>query len=139
MNRRVHIIFDVLTLACYFIFLYITLCTPTPAGVKILLFPYSDKILHACQFAGFSLIICRFLWNYFPSIGRYWILFISISVAVICGGTSEFIQMSVPGRFADIGDAVSDAVGALIAAFVWNFILLKNTDSSKIVETPVID
>ena len=71
-----------------------------------------DKLVHATAFGGFATI----LWI---GLGSRWPL--AIWAAMVCvGALDETHQLFVPGRDAEIFDAVADAVGSGIALAVAN-------------------
>ncbi len=69
----------------------------------------SDKFLHALAFGVLAVLWARAL-----GFERRALL-LAFLFSVLWGILDEFHQSFVPGRFASIGDAAADAVGALVA------------------------
>jgi VanZ family protein len=79
----------------------------------------SDKLLHAVEFGGLVILLCRMLrvWAPTQSLGR--IACMSILVAICYGAIDEIHQSMVAHRVADVADLVADTLGALLAAWGW--------------------
>jgi VanZ family protein len=78
-----------------------------------------DKALHAVEYGGLGVLLALALgvWNA-PQQG--WRVGLAIALGAVYGASDELHQLFVPGRDAEIGDAVADAVGtALGAGAVW--------------------
>lgn len=76
-----------------------------------------DKLAHALAFGTLSLTCGRALFAYGRS--RLTAAVLGAAIAIVYGLTDELHQASVPGRSPDVLDLVADAVGAMVAAFVW--------------------
>jgi VanZ family protein len=79
----------------------------------------SDKLLHAVEFAGLTLLLCRALRAHAPTWSLRGIALISVVVAVCFGAIDEGHQLLVQQRIADMADLAADSVGALLAAWAW--------------------
>jgi VanZ family protein len=79
----------------------------------------SDKLLHAVEFGGLSLLLCRALWAQVPGCPRRSVALMSVLITIGYGISDELHQWFVPGREADVADVVADSLGALGAAWVW--------------------
>ena len=73
------------------------------------LFWWSDKVLHALEYAVLSFLLGRAL----GIEGRKGVL-IAVVIASLYGHTDEFHQSFVPGREATAGDWLADTVGAAL-------------------------
>ena len=79
----------------------------------------SDKLLHAAEFGGLTLLLCRALRAYAPTRSQRFIACICVVVAVCYGVIDEGHQLLVQQRLADMADLAADSVGALLAAWAW--------------------
>jgi VanZ family protein len=122
LTKRPRLILDVGIIVAYSVFLFVILCAPNVRPPGFLDFPYSDKLIHACQFAILAFLICRFFLRHSAEIRRSWIFIASVSITASYGAVTELIQKAVPGRVADVGDVAADTVGALLAASIWLFL-----------------
>jgi VanZ family protein len=79
-----------------------------------------DKALHATEYAGFALLLCRAL----RGEGLAWSR--SVALAVILAGvyaaTDEWHQLFVPERSADIADWLADMAGATAGSTLYRLI-----------------
>lgn len=78
-------------------------------------FAWDDKLQHGLAYAVLAALVWRALG---PGRPRWWMLGISILVAVIYGALDEWHQSLVPGRECSISDWSTDAFGATAAALV---------------------
>lgn len=74
-----------------------------------------DKIVHT----GFWFVLCWLAWRAFRyqekfPIARNHALTLAIALSIVYGILDEVHQLYVPGRWADIYDAVADTTGALL-------------------------
>ncbi len=104
--------------------LYIVLITmlsimPTSDMPNIIVFPYFDKLVHLCMYAGLSFLLL-WLWDENPNKRKYWkILFIVFG----CGLLMEIIQeISHLGRSFDILDITANLLGFLPGLLSWKLI-----------------
>lgn len=78
----------------------------------------ADKIAHAVQYAVLGFVACRALEpRGRPSRARYVVL--AAVAAAAYGISDEIHQHYSPGRQVEVWDAVADALGAGIGAFLW--------------------
>ncbi len=84
---------------------------------------YEDKLEHAIAYAFFAVLICRAL--YFQQTYLFWQrnhLSLSFVLGTLYGISDEFHQSFVPGRTADVYDAIADGVGCIIGVYIfWYF------------------
>jgi VanZ family protein len=92
------------------IFAFSSLSNPLPGLVLRL----SDKVLHAIEYAGLSLLITLALLASNVSVRRA--LAIAVVAASLYAATDELHQRFVPGRHRDPWDWVADTIGAGLAA-----------------------
>ncbi len=79
------------------------------------LFPHQDKVAHAAMF----FVQCWLLWRAFTHQQRLrrlksWALLLAFLVSTAYGAVHELYQRDVPGRTADVYDAVANGTGALL-------------------------
>jgi VanZ family protein len=79
----------------------------------------SDKVIHAIEFGGLAVLLCRALRAQAPSCSLRLVALVSILATIGYGLTDEFHQLFVPARTADLADAAADSLGALLAAWSW--------------------
>lgn len=72
--------------------------------------PQFDKVEHVATFAVLA-FLARFAYRGHPA----WGVFVAL---VLYGSAVEVAQRNIPGRSAEVLDAVADAVGALVAFWV---------------------
>ena len=76
-----------------------------------------DKVLHALVYSvlgGLVFLAVRRTW----ALKTSWLIGLSALLAVAYGLTDEFHQLFVPGRCADLQDALADGIGGLFGAVV---------------------
>jgi VanZ family protein len=76
-----------------------------------------DKALHAGEYAGLALLICRA----FRGDGTGWARAFAASVVLTCmyAATDEWHQWMVPGREVDWHDWIADGVGAVLGSALY--------------------
>jgi VanZ family protein len=79
----------------------------------------SDKLLHALEFGGLTVLLCRALWVQMVTRSARHVAIMSVLTAVCYGLVDEAHQLLVPQRLADFADLVADGCGALLAAWAW--------------------
>lgn len=77
----------------------------------------SDKLLHAIEYAGFAVLLCRA----FRGEGLRWWPSVALAVLVASGyaATDEWHQRLVPGRESGLPDWTADTIGAAIGSGVY--------------------
>ena len=101
---------------------------PLPDSV---LFPGSDKILHACAFGCFAFAFSYWLdsgmWKAKPAA-----CILIVCIAAACYGASDEIhQIFVPGRDASVYDWIADCTGALAASLVRTALMRRKKHMNK--------
>jgi VanZ family protein len=79
----------------------------------------SDKLLHALEFGGFTVLLCRALRAQMVTRSSLHVAMVSVLVAVCYGLVDEAHQLLVPQRLPDVTDLAADGCGALLAAWGW--------------------
>ena len=76
-----------------------------------------DKVLHATEYAGLALLLCR-AWR---GEGCRWLTACALAVTVACfyAVTDEWHQGLVPGRDTDVHDWLADTVGGSIGSVLY--------------------
>lgn len=83
---------------------------PTP-----MLFPHQDKVFHA----GAYFIMAMLAWaSFYQLMSKNWAFLISVIFCSVYGGTDEWHQSFVEGRFSDVADWLADTLGAMIAMMI---------------------
>jgi VanZ family protein len=72
-----------------------------------------DKLLHLIEYGGLGFLLGLAL-SQQRSVGWRDILFWSALVGLLYGGSDELHQSFVPGRDAEVGDMMADALGCLL-------------------------
>jgi VanZ family protein len=134
LTKSARLILDFSIIFGYSAFLFVILCAPHLRQPRLLDFPHSDKVIHACQFAVLSFLICRFFLRHRAGMGRFRIFISSVLISAGYGAVTELIQKFVPGRTADVADAGADAAGAILAASV---LLLARQSAGRKSQEPV--
>jgi len=75
-------------------------------------FPLIDKILHLFLYAGFGVCVTYSLIR-LSRIKAWRQLLVLVLLGIVLGGLDEVHQMFVPGRSADVADAIADILGIL--------------------------
>jgi VanZ like family len=88
-------------------------------GARLLSIGVSDKLLHAIEFGGLTLLLCRALRAYTPARSQRFIALISVVAAIGYGAIDEGHQLFVTQRLAEMADLAADGGGALLAAWGW--------------------
>jgi VanZ family protein len=78
-----------------------------------------DKAGHFVEFLLLAVLSSRALHRTFPALALAWVVVISGVFGFLYGTVDEYQQSFVPGRMADILDAVADAAGAFAGAGVY--------------------
>jgi len=84
--------------------------------------PFADKLAHAGIYFILGFLLARAIRNSLPAIIGGKQAFYASFVGFLYGALDEWHQSFVPLRHADFGDAVVDAIGAVVGAVV--FIML---------------
>jgi VanZ family protein len=79
----------------------------------------SDKVLHAVEFAGLSILVCRALQTQLPSRPLWFVAVMSVLMSTGYGALDETHQLMVAHRVTDVTDLLADGVGASLAAWGW--------------------
>ncbi len=74
-----------------------------------------DKVLHALVYSVFG-ALCFLAVRRTWALKTSWLIGLSALLAVAYGLTDEFHQLFVPGRSADLHDALADGIGGLLGA-----------------------
>jgi VanZ family protein len=79
-----------------------------------------DKALHATEYTGFALLLCRAL----RGEGLRWWRSIALAVIVasVYAATDEFHQLFVIGRTADVEDWLADVVGGAAGSSLYRLV-----------------
>jgi VanZ family protein len=93
--------------------------TPFPSLPPSLL--SHDKLLHALAFAVLSALLVGAFARGAARVART--LAVAALLATVYGATDEWHQLHVPGRDAELGDLVADAVGAVAGALAAGVLL----------------
>jgi VanZ family protein len=80
-----------------------------------------DKALHATEYAGFALLLCRAL----RGEGLRWWRSVALALllASTYAATDEWHQLFVAGRTADVADWLADVVGAAAGSSIYRLII----------------
>ena len=92
----------------YAVFLFIVSVIPVSGAPRV---PYLDKVVHLCEYWLFAWILTRGRSRTRTSRWNIW------GIATLYGVLIEGIQACIPWRSAELMDAASNAVGALIGVF----------------------
>jgi VanZ family protein len=107
--------------------LYIAIITtlsiiPAPDMPTIIVFPYFDKLVHLCMYAGLSFLML-WVWNEKTNKNKYLLILL---IAFGCGLLMEFIQeISHLGRSFDILDIIANLLGFIPGLLFWRIIKSK--------------
>jgi VanZ family protein len=94
-------------------------CLSSLPGKSIPSVRVSDKLLHAVEFGGLALLLCRALRAQAPSRSLRLVALVSVLLVVGYGVTDEVHQLFVPERASDLADVAADGLGALLVAWGW--------------------
>jgi VanZ family protein len=87
---------------------------PPPQGADGLMgIPY-DKLMHVVAFGFLQWLVFRALRYELPKAPRLKLALAATALAAAIGVFLEVYQMALPDRSADAGDALADAIGAVI-------------------------
>jgi VanZ family protein len=76
-----------------------------------------DKLLHAIEYGGLALLVCRALAG--EGLGWRASVLLAVAFASIYGATDEFHQLFVPGRDSSVVDWTADAFGSTLGALAY--------------------
>ncbi|MEJ2154974.1 MAG: VanZ family protein [Desulfobacteraceae bacterium] len=101
-----------------------------PSPEQLPSFQYSDKLLHLTAYAILAFLFCRA----FNSTGRWrnrrrMVFLFGVVAATLYGMSDEWHQSFVPGRFAEIGDAMADFAGSLVGSWIYLHYLSRRSRS----------
>ena len=108
----------------YCLFIFVLSSQPRPR-----LFPglfLKDKVLHVLEFSVLGFLFLRGLRNSRFRNKRGLIIATSVLLTVLYGIGDEIHQPYVPYRTGDIGDALSDCIGAILGVYVYHRLLENN-------------
>ncbi len=93
-----------------------------------MLFPHQDKLFHA----GAYFIMAILAWASFRHLtSKKRVFLISVIFCSLYGGTDEWHQSFVEGRFADVADWLADTLGAMIAMIMLHQLIPRFLKSEK--------
>jgi VanZ family protein len=81
-------------------------------------FPLQDKGLHALEFAVLGFLLAHATLRTWPFHAWWRVAALAVVIGVAWGVLDELHQALVPGRHADLLDAVADSVGVVIGVVV---------------------
>ena len=91
-----------------------------PSPEQLPTFKFSDKLLHMTAYAVLAILFCRAFNGANRWRNRRRVLFLfSVAATTAYGLSDEWHQSFVPGRNAEIGDAVADFAGSLIGSWIY--------------------
>ena len=106
----------------YLLIFYLSSQSYPDQSLPSFIFGFGDKILHACEYGIFGILLYRAFKQTTDTAG-------SMSLAIICviafGISDEVHQWFVPQRQADLWDLVADTFGAALMILGWVFITEK--------------
>ncbi len=85
-------------------------------------FPFRDKGIHFVEYGILGWLCARATAGTWPGAPRWKTAALAATIATLWGLSDECHQFFVPGRSAEIGDAVADLLGAVAGAALWNAI-----------------
>ncbi|HPT07681.1 MAG TPA: VanZ family protein [Candidatus Omnitrophota bacterium] len=100
---------------------YIFYCS-TISGADIpSLFPYEDVVFHLVVYLILAFLFSRALKQSFGAVSLKRIFLWSVVFAIIYGISDEIHQIYAVGRTPDIGDVMTDGVGACIGSLLYQW------------------
>ena len=108
----------------YAVIIFLLSSRPLPSAVVV--FDINTKILHMVEFFLLAVLLFRAINN---SQLKEYSYSLTILLTAIYGFLDEIHQGFVPGRFAELGDALADTFGGCLTLF--NLLIPKNTKISK--------
>jgi VanZ family protein len=87
---------------------------PPPEGAGDVIGVPSDKLLHASAFLVLTLLTARAVRYELPRGGHRTRVGLAVSASVAVGVLLEVYQLALPDRSASVGDAIADAIGAML-------------------------
>lgn len=88
-----------------------------PATVEI---PFIDKFEHLVEYAFFGILLTRALNNSALGLSRLNVFAWAIIIAFIYSISDEMHQVFVPGRSADLFDALFDLIGSGLGVYIYS-------------------
>lgn len=82
-------------------------------------FPMRDKVVHTFEYGLLGLLVARAAFITWPDRATIRIVAFAALIATTFGVSDEIHQSFVPGRSAELLDAVADFVGASLGATTW--------------------
>jgi VanZ family protein len=79
----------------------------------------SDKVVHAIEFGGLTLLLCRALRAQVPTRSPHYVALVSILATIGYALGDEAHQLFTPQRTADMADVTADSLGTLLTAWGW--------------------
>lgn len=80
-------------------------------------FPYRDKVVHVFEYGALGLLFARACFATWPTRAPARLVAVAVLLTTTFGVGDEVHQSFVPGRSADLVDALADLVGACLGAF----------------------
>ncbi len=82
-------------------------------------FHRADLVIHAIEYAIFSLCVLKYLQTLGILAKKRWMYFMPILLTAVIGAANEGIQYFVPGRFPTVSDGVANVIGAMVPVLIW--------------------
>lgn len=82
-------------------------------------FTFSDKLAHVAEYFVLGVLLWRALVASAPDASLRSIGFGTIGLGVLIAIGDEFLQSFIPGRVSGAADVVADAIGVIVARFVY--------------------
>ena len=120
-----------LVVAAYAALVFVLSVAPISPGVSI---PHLDKVAHLCEYLVFAYLLVqaiRATWH-----GERAYLLWAWIYATSYGLLMELIQIMVPWRSAELGDALANAVGAALGVWIGQY--LPKSSSCKVHGPPSV-
>lgn len=121
------------TIATSVLILWLTLSPHPVGGLKMSLFPGSDKVVHAIMFGALTgaILLDRDRRHGWELSGWGFVVF-AIAIGTMAGIAIEFIQEAMHiGRSFDVADMAADFVGAFLTGVLWHIIRSKFDGGEK--------
>lgn len=97
--------------------------------VPHLTFPFRDKVVHTFEYGLLGLLVARAAFVTWPTRSPMRIVLFAILIATTFGVSDEVHQSFVPGRSAELADAVADFIGAALGASAYAMMRRRRTAS----------
>ncbi len=88
-------------------------------AASFLRLPFGDKILHAGVYGVMALLALRAFRHAAGARGERSALVRAVATAVLYGMSDELHQAFVPNRHPELWDLAADAIGAVMAVWIW--------------------